>query len=81
MRLRYFMRRIIGVIKGWWHGKDTYQEYNQHDHVFFPMPLNKKHWTSTMAHKTLDFYLKNWKYIWELVVAVATAILVAKFFG
>ncbi|EXB86820.1 hypothetical protein [Acinetobacter sp. 272263] len=75
------MERILKIIKDWWNGKDTYEKQNQYDAAFFISPLNKKHWTSEWAHKILDFYLKNWKYIWELVIAVLTAIFVAKFFG
>jgi len=56
MRLRYFMKRIIEAIKNWWHGKDTFQEYNQYDHAFFPMPFNKKHWTSRLAHWIVSLF-------------------------
>ena len=80
MRLGYFMERIIKAIKAWWHGKEVDEKQGQYDAVSFAYPLSRRHWTSKWAHKFFDFYLKNWKYIWELVVIVLTAILVAKFF-
>lgn len=71
---------MIKWIKEWWHGKDTYED-DRHSSLQFIMPLNKKHWTSKQAHKIWDFYIKNWKFIWELIIGVATAIFIAKFFG
>ena len=56
MRLRYFMERIIKAIKTWWNGKDIHQEFHPDYPLFFPMPLNEKHWTSRLAHWIVSLF-------------------------
>jgi hypothetical protein len=57
------MRRKI---KTWWNG------------TFIPEPTGSpllygdysRHWTSKLAHFIVDFYLRNWQWVWGTALVV-----------
>lgn len=60
-------------ISRWWHGET--KSFN--DASLFGV-YTERHWTSTWAHAFVDFYLRNWKWLWGSAIAIA-GILVAAF--
>lgn len=59
-------------IKKWWNGKDSYDD-DRNSSLKFIMPLNQKHWTSKLAHRLVEFYIKYWQFIWGSIIAIICA--------
>lgn len=68
---KIIMKEIIDWIRNWYQGA----AYNISTKNFpvFPGIRYRRHWTSSLAHTLVDFYLKEWKWIWGFLVATVSA--------
>ncbi len=60
---------MLKAIKRWYHGK----EYNisTPDLPVFPGIRYKRHWSSCLVHVVIEFYLKEWKWLWGILISIA----------
>lgn len=68
---------MLKFIKQWYHG----EEYNisTPDLPIFPGIRYRRHWSSRLAHVMIEFYLKEWKWLWGILISiVGLAIAIAK---
>mgnify|MGYP001583047935 CR=1 FL=1 len=70
---------MFKFIKQWYQGK----EYNisTPDLPIFPGIRYKRHWSSRLVHVFVEFYLKEWKWLWPILLTFITILigLYAKF--
>jgi hypothetical protein len=61
---------MIKFIKQWYQG----EEYNisTPDLPIFPGIRYKRHWSSRLAHALVEFYLKEWKWLWPIFLTLIT---------
>ena len=61
---------MIKFIKRWYHG----EKYN----ISTPtLPIHpgiryKRHWSSRIVHILVEFYLKEWKWLWPILLTLIT---------
>ena len=61
---------MIKIIKRWYHG----EEYNISTPALpiFPDIRYKRHWSSRIIHILVEFYLKEWKWLWPILLTLIT---------
>ena len=59
---------MIEFIKRWYHG----EMYNISTHALpiFPGIRYKRHWSSRFLHILVEFYLKEWKWLWPILLTL-----------
>lgn len=61
-------------IKGWYEGELTSEHGERYSAVYY-----ERHWSSSIAHTLVDFYFKEWKWVWGTIIAVVSlALAIAK---
>ena len=63
MSLRTKLRR-------WYDGEFVPPDNPPGSYVVFLTGHYKRHWSSRVAHTLVDFYFKEWKWIWGTLIAV-----------
>jgi hypothetical protein len=60
----------MGPIRKWYEGKSKPYENDPDSPVVFIAWDYERHWTSRVAHVVIDFYLREWKWVWGTGIAV-----------
>ncbi len=61
---------MINFIKRWYEGEEYYPFADHPKVPVFPGIRYRRHWSSRLAHIVVEFYLKEWKWLWPLLVAI-----------
>jgi len=61
---------MINFIKKWYQGEKHDLFADHPEFPVFPGIRYRRHWSSRLTHTVIDFYLKEWKWLWPLVVAI-----------
>ena len=57
----------------WWQGKYIPPKNDRSD-IIFVMGHYERHWTSSLAHVVMDFYMREWEWVWSVVLALVTGL-------
>lgn len=69
-----FTRRLHARMKRWWQGE--FEKFDpRHPNI---MPSLQWHWTARAVRAIVDFYLRHWKFLWTIAVAIAAVIVAAR---
>lgn len=69
-------RRLMSLrkrIAKWYQGEYVPPDNPPDSPIVIVMSHYKRHWTSRAAHASLDFYMREWKWLLPFVVAVVGA--------
>jgi hypothetical protein len=60
---------MLKFIKKWYQG----EEYNVStpDFPIFPGIRYRRNWSSLLVHNVIEFYLKEWKWLWGILISIA----------
>ena len=50
-------------IRRWWDGKYVSAEDRSDEYLEFVLGTYERHWTSNIAHKCVEFFQREWKWI------------------
>lgn len=62
---------MLKKIKSWYEGKFTPYENDPHSRVFVLGWSYERHWTARAARVLVEFYLREWKWLFGTVIALA----------
>ena len=65
------LQRLYKWIKSWWKGEFIPDKNDPNSPFVFLSGVMRRHWTSRLLHVLVAFYLREWKWIWVFLVAVA----------
>jgi hypothetical protein len=66
---------MLSKIKAWYGGKFTPYENDPNSSVVILGWDYERHWTSKVAHVVVEFYLREWKWVWGTAFAISGLIL------
>lgn len=64
------MQNIFLFLKVWWRGEYTPPEDRSDKNLMFLTGSHEKHWSSLAAHKLLDFFINNLKFLISTIIAI-----------
>lgn len=65
-------------LRGWWEGEYIPPDNSPNSPVFRVLGRYRRHWSSRAAHKILEFYLAEWRWLLPFIVAVVGAFVAIK---
>ena len=68
---------MLKFIKRWYQGEEY--RISTPGLPIFPGIRYKRHWSSRLVHAAIEFYFKEWKWLWGILISiVGLAIAIAK---
>jgi hypothetical protein len=71
---------VLSIIKRWYNGTGVIHDGdNDPDSTVFIMPSysTEYHWSAKMARAMVDFYIRNWQWVWGTVIGAVGLYLTA----
>lgn len=69
---------MMSKIQKWYEGKFTPYENDPNSRVFVMGWSYERHWTARIARVLVDFYLREWKWIWGTAFAIVGLLIALK---
>lgn len=63
---------IIDKIKAWYAGKYVPPKNNPNSDLVFINGHYERHWTASLARVIIEFYLREWRWFWGILVAIVS---------
>jgi len=62
-------------IKRWYEGEEYSLPVDEFIKPIVPIPRYKRHWSSRFAHALVEFYLKEWKWLWFFLFGLIASLI------